>query len=41
MKALRRTIAVAVDQIGAGGNRGAYSRNIAKGTGTVFIQKTF
>jgi uncharacterized protein (TIGR02001 family) len=30
-----------VDEIGAGGNRGAFPRNIAKGTGTIFLQKTF
>ena len=30
-----------VDQIGAGGNRGPFPRDIAKGTGTIFVSKTF
>jgi uncharacterized protein (TIGR02001 family) len=30
-----------VNDVGAGGNRGVFPRNIAKGTGTVFLQKTF
>ncbi len=31
----------ATNEIGAGGNTGAFPRNLAKSTGTVFIQKTF
>ena len=31
----------ATTEIGAGGNTGPYPRNIAKGTGTIYIQKTF
>jgi uncharacterized protein (TIGR02001 family) len=31
----------ATTEIGAGGNTGIYPRNLAKATGTVFIQKTF
>lgn len=30
-----------VSEVGAGGNRGVYPRNIGKGTGTVYLQKTF
>lgn len=30
-----------VNDVGAGGNRGPYPKRISKGTGTVFIQKTF
>lgn len=30
-----------VTEIGAGGNRGPFPRNIAKDTGTIFLQKTF